>query len=147
MIKTSKWSVNPHLSGLLPWFRFTVSWRHKIKTFSRYWPFARGIHQRRRPVTRSFDVFFDLCLNIRLSKQSWGWWFETPSRILWRHSLALRRRRFCVQSQPSLFVFYMSHWNAHGFFIVFAVVISSPHKWNHIKWPIYPYLSGSLHLA
>ena len=22
----------------------------------------------------------------RLSKQSWGWWFETPSRPLWRHS-------------------------------------------------------------
>ena len=39
-----------------------------------------------RPVTRSFDVFFDLHLNKRLSKQSWGWWFETPSRPLWRHS-------------------------------------------------------------
>ena len=39
-----------------------------------------------RPVTRSFDVFFDLRLNERLSKQSWGWWFETASRPLWRHS-------------------------------------------------------------
>ena len=39
-----------------------------------------------RPVTRSFDVFFDLRLNKRLSKQSWGWWFETPSRSLWRQS-------------------------------------------------------------
>ena len=38
-----------------------------------------------RPVTRSFDVFFDLRLNKRLSKQSWGWWFVTPSRSLWRH--------------------------------------------------------------
>ena len=38
-----------------------------------------------RPVTRSFDVLFDLCLNKRLNKQSWGWWFETPSRLLWRH--------------------------------------------------------------
>ena len=36
-----------------------------------------------RPVTRSFDVCFDLCLNKRLSKQSWGWWFETLSRPLW----------------------------------------------------------------
>ena len=27
-----------------------------------------------RPVTRSFDVFFDLRLNKRLSKQRWGWW-------------------------------------------------------------------------
>ena len=32
-----------------------------------------------------FDVFFDLRLNKRLSKHSWGWWFETPSRSLWRH--------------------------------------------------------------
>ena len=37
------------------------------------------------PVTRSFDVFFDLRLNKRLSKQWRGWWFETPSRPLWRH--------------------------------------------------------------
>ena len=38
-----------------------------------------------RPVTRSFDVFFDLRLNKRLSKQSRGWWFEMPSRLLWRN--------------------------------------------------------------
>ena len=38
-----------------------------------------------RPVTPSFDVFFDLRLNKRLSKQSWGLLFETPSRSLWRH--------------------------------------------------------------
>ena len=37
-----------------------------------------------RPVTRGFDVFFDLHLNGRLSKHSWGWWLETPSRPLWR---------------------------------------------------------------
>ena len=37
------------------------------------------------PVTRSFDVFFDLRLNKRLSKQSWGWWSQTPLRSLWRH--------------------------------------------------------------
>ena len=33
-----------------------------------------------RPVTRSFDAFFDLRLNKRLSEQWWGWWFETSSR-------------------------------------------------------------------
>ena len=37
-----------------------------------------------RPVTRSFDFFFDLRPNKRLSKQPWGWWFETPSWLLWR---------------------------------------------------------------
>ena len=29
--------------------------------------------------------FFDLHLNKRLSKQPWGWWFETPEWSLWRH--------------------------------------------------------------
>ena len=38
-----------------------------------------------RPVTRSFDVFFDLRLNKRLGKQSSDWWFETISRTLCRH--------------------------------------------------------------
>ena len=33
-----------------------------------------------RPVTRSFDA-----PDKRLSKQSWGWWFETPSCPLWHH--------------------------------------------------------------
>ena len=37
-----------------------------------------------RPVTRSVDVFFDLRLNKRLSKQSRGWWSATPPRSLWR---------------------------------------------------------------
>ena len=39
-----------------------------------------------RPVTRSFDVFFDLRVNKRLSKQSWGCWFGKPANSLWRHS-------------------------------------------------------------
>ena len=37
------------------------------------------------PVMRSFDIFFDLRLIKRLSKQWWHRWFETPSRPLWRH--------------------------------------------------------------
>ena len=45
---------------------------------------ATGEYPAQRPVTRSFDVFFHLRLNKRLSKQSWGWWFEKPSRLLWR---------------------------------------------------------------
>ena len=35
------------------------------------------------PTQDQWRVFFDLRLNKRLSKQSWGWWFEAP---LWRHS-------------------------------------------------------------
>ena len=37
------------------------------------------------PVALGFDVFSDLRPNKRLSKQSWGWWLETPSHSLWRH--------------------------------------------------------------
>ena len=33
----------------------------------------------------SSGVFFDMCLNTRLRKQSWGWWFETLLHPLWRH--------------------------------------------------------------
>ena len=56
----------------------------KWKLFPRYWPFVREFLAQ-RPVTRSFGVFFDVHSNKRLSKQWWGWWFETPSCPLWRH--------------------------------------------------------------
>ena len=46
---------------------------------------VHGEFPAQRPVARSFDVFFELRLNKQLSKQSWGWWFETLSRPLWRH--------------------------------------------------------------
>ena len=40
------------------------------------------------PRTKASDAelwCFDLRLNKWLSQQSWGWWFETRSRSLWRH--------------------------------------------------------------
>ena len=66
-------------------------WRHQMETFSAVtgplWGNSPVIGEfpSQKPVTRSFDVFFDLRLNRRLSKQSWDWWFETPSGSLWRH--------------------------------------------------------------
>ena len=44
-----------------------------------------GGHRSQMLVTRSFDVFFDLRLNKRLSKQSIYRWFETSLRSLRRH--------------------------------------------------------------
>ena len=68
-----------------------IWWRHQMETFSAlldlcagYSP-VTGEFPAQRPVTRIFDVFFDLFLNKRLSKQSWGWWSETLSRSLWLH--------------------------------------------------------------
>ena len=40
---------------------------------------ASGEIPSQRPLTRGFDIFFDLCLKKWLSKQSWGWRFDTPS--------------------------------------------------------------------
>ena len=66
-------------------------WRHQMETFSALLAICAGNSPvpgefpGQRPVTWSFDVFFDLRLNKHLSKQSWGWRIETLSRPLWRH--------------------------------------------------------------
>ena len=93
-------------SGLLIWYVFSMYWtlklkqasprwwRHRMETFSALLAICAGNSPvtgefpAQRPATRSFDVFFDLRLNKRLSKQSWGWWSNTPSRRLWRHCSA-----------------------------------------------------------
>ena len=64
-----------------------IEWKH----FPRYWPFVRRIH--RSPVNsphkgqwRGALMFSLICaLSKQLSKHSWGWWFETPSRPSWCH--------------------------------------------------------------
>ena len=71
-------------------------WRHQMGTFSALLAICAenspvtGEFPTQRPVTRSFDVFFYLRANERLSKHLWGWWFETPSCPLWRHCNAIR---------------------------------------------------------
>ena len=76
----------------VPW------WRHQMETFSALLALCAGNSPvideipSQRPVTRSFDIFFDLHLNTLLSKQSRRWWFETPSSSLWRHSNDPSRR-------------------------------------------------------
>ena len=70
---------------------FATWWSHQMETFSVLLALCAGNSPvtgefpAQRPVTRSCDVFFYLRLNKRLSKQSWGWWFETSSGSLWRH--------------------------------------------------------------
>ena len=71
-------------------------WRHRMETFSALLALCEGNppvtagFPSQKPVPRSFDVFFDLCLNKRLSKQSRRRWFETPSRSLWRNCNVLQ---------------------------------------------------------
>ena len=75
----SWWSISSELS----W------WRHQMETFSALLALCAGNSlvtgkfPTQRPVARRFDVFFDLRMKTRLSKQSRGWWFETLSRPFW----------------------------------------------------------------
>ena len=97
-------------------------WRHQMETFSALLALCAGNSPvpgefpAQRPVTRSFDVFFDVRLNKRLSKQPWGWWFETPSWSFWRHRNAIKWTAF-----DSLIIHIMnefqSWWNNYRFYI------------------------------
>ena len=98
-----------------------IKWKH----FPRYWPFERGIHRslvnspHKGQWRGALIFFFDLRLNKRLSKQPWGWWFETLPRPLWRHSdemiISSIARRVCllIHDTNSKAV----HWNRHGWVI------------------------------
>ena len=85
-----QWSGSGDLRNF--WLIYRPWWRHQMETFSALLALCAGNSPvtgefpAQRPVTtRSSDVFFDLHLNKRLSKQLWGWRFETPLRSLWCH--------------------------------------------------------------
>ena len=86
--------MNRSITWLLMLWQLKESWswwRHRMETFSALLAICAGNSPvpgefpAQRPVTRSFDVFFDLHPNKRLSKHWGGWWFETLSCPLWRH--------------------------------------------------------------
>ena len=87
-------------------------WRHQMENFSALLTICAGNSPvpgefpAKRPVTRSFDVFFGLRLNTRLSTQSWGWWFETLPCPLWRY----RNASVSIQSHRFVMVWYRSRW-------------------------------------
>ena len=84
--------------------RTNAWWRHQMETFSALLAICAGNSPvsgefpAQRPVTRSFDVFFDVRLIKRLSKHSRGWWFETLSHPLWRHRNGIHIYR--IDSHP-----------------------------------------------
>ena len=75
-----------NIQSQLDSFWFALSrWRRQIETFSELLVLCAenspvtGELPSQRPVTRSFDIFFDLRLNRRSSKYSIRRWFETLS--------------------------------------------------------------------
>ena len=89
---------------------------------------ASGEFPAQRPVTRSFDVFFDLCLNKRLRKQSWGWWFR---RYRAHYDVIVIN---CRQRCPG--VHELTHWGRltrQSLVIQWLVAYTAPsHYQNHI---------------
>ena len=79
-----------------------------------------------RPVTRSFDVFFDRRMNKRLSKQRWGWWFETPSCPLWRHCNGHDITH--IQQKE---IFTSAKKTIHEGMIKYALLLHSDAIWRH----------------
>ena len=95
-----------------------------------------------RPVTRSFDVFCDLRLNKLLSKQQWGWWFETPScslsrqcndlmsHVLWGVSNHHGNSTVCrtlITKNSSKLCFTVYYW-------CIALTRSNDAEWFSISW-------------
>ena len=102
----------------------------------RHCPFVREFtgprwNPTQRPVARNFDVFLDLRWNKRLSKQSLGWWFETPDN----------QGRVCVSYQHifiKLWIFNgirRAHWWLHvGFVSVDKTILSDSPRPHDISW-------------
>ena len=98
-----------------------------------------------RAVTRSFDVFFDLRLNKRLSKQWWGWWFETVSCPLWRHRNVIEARKRMQASLNRAVMSYgngLSHGRGQAIICTSAAQLWIEQIWTDIMW-IYRLQIGS----
>ena len=91
------WSLWQCLTAVYPYFRFkfhkfdnddVIKWKHFRVTAGPLWWESTG--HRWIPLTKANDaepdIFFDLHLDKRLSKQSRCRWFGTPSCSIWRHS-------------------------------------------------------------
>ena len=91
-------------------------WCHQMETFSALLAICagnslvNGEFPAQRPVTRSFDVFFDLRLNKTLSKQWPGSWFEMPSCPSWPHCNVCHVSVRAVQ----ILIFYTAFQIDHG---------------------------------
>ena len=68
------------------WGPVTINawWCHQMETFPALLALCVGNSPHKGQWRTTLMFFFDLHLNKWLSKQPWGWWFETPSRSLWR---------------------------------------------------------------
>ena len=79
-------SDKPMLFVFWPW------WRHQMETFSALLVICG---HRWTPLTKEWHgalMFSLICAWIN----GWGWWFETPSRPLWRHCKVRVRQAYAI---------------------------------------------------
>ena len=104
-------------------------WRHQMETISPLLAFCAGNSPvsgefpAQRRLLRRFGVFFVLCLNKALSKQSWGWWFETPSCSLWRHRNILKIGLLLTGNASSTLLFAGIICQVHISYVVALVIL------------------------
>ena len=125
--------VVSHIPWRCVWDVTITWWRHQMETFSASLALCagnspvNGEFPGQRPVTWSFDVSFYLRLNKQLSKQSWGWWSETPTRSCWR-----RRNELCPSF--SLLTSFVSFSIMKGMFCL--ALNSSKLWWDNPTWKV-----------
>ena len=119
---SAAWNIDQLTERLI----FVTWWRHQIETFSTSLAFCEGNppvdSPHKRPVTWSFDIFFDLCLNKRLSNQS---------HSLWRHcneksKLDIHNVHYILQCSLS------KHYMRHSFSVMMEEKGLIFHIW-HLK--------------
>ena len=108
------------LDRQLPW------WRHQMETFSALLALCVGN-------SSMFSLIF--ALNKRLSKQSWGWGFVTPSRSLWRHCNDVRHVTNASRSSPPIWFYFAGHiypWGTNNSIEpwVFGLAANGSGKWK-----------------
>ena len=121
-------------------------WPSQMETFSALLAICAGNSPvtgefpAQRPVTQSFDVFFDLHLK-RLSKHLWDWWFETQSHPLWCHC-NVAEAQWSIYPSKDLFVIDVQ---IHGNILTLDTTYNSgsPHK-VPIFWSFYLFFDISL---
>ena len=150
---SSKWTTASSIDDVVAW------WRHQMETFSALLAICAGNSPvigefpAQRPVTRTFDVFFDLRLNKPFSTQSWGWWFETPSRPLCRHRNGIFHQNYfcniCTIATLNIFlknyctIFFMRMYQKK----IICQIFRYHTYWNSLYWSLWIKITNEEEMA
>ena len=113
-----------------------TSWRPSVNTTKNFYDHddvikwkhfpVTGEFPSQRPVTRSFDVFFDLRLNKQLNKHLRRWQFETPSH---HHDVTVLTSAFSIFFCFPLIIFGEWVWSRCGSFVTAPESYLLRHQW------------------